>query len=928
MGALDFIWESLLSWIQTTVLSVVDLITKQMVYAFSPSLITFEKYFPGAGTLWNIVYTGSAVLIITLYIWKLFSNQLSPFSKTYESPVSLTVKMVLAFVIMINMGGVVNAFMGLADTAYWAILDKATITNGNIFSNLCDSVGKSFTDDTNNINIVEALVAFILTIPIAWNYFKLVLEMAERYVVIGVMYYTMPLACVPVVSKDTDAITRSWIRMFFSELLILVLNLWFMVIFQSAISDNPMEKTVTVHGYTCGGILWCFLALAFLKTAQSIDSHIATLGLTTAQLGQGVANTLFATGAGLMRGADRAQRAFNPARAAFGGSGNGLTRSERKAEQGLSKQAASGKPVTDTTHVKGMRRDQAYEFMTDKSRKNFALQGDAARAYAEKFLPDSMKEQLNKGEFLGGTAQNGNFELNYRDQNGKLSTMSYSESQPDGISQKVNYGETSGFLKDTGTPYQLNDINDGSSYSEFAQEHLNGADSFLANSGFVSSEELKGATVSPSEDGSDSLVLRDADGYEIAKISPFNDQHADNLTDNTVIGEGADGLYRADFNTTPKMPLPEGYEYAGDVCFDSNNNPVPESEIASTEGIHFQESYKTPDGNYISAGEMDAIMHDQYVFNDDYAGNISYASNGNESGFVNANGEFLDMSKAGWSQTEDPNIYQNAYTGCTATGEQIAAHMSTPEYAAQSYGGIDDSGNAVYFDNASKTAVSNEAMENAPKYGEAPSTHGLFNSETGRFDSGSNNSGIGKNVEDLLDKDYSFSGSVGAKVSKAYMPELKDDSIEAASLDKDSLTIQRKVDLGGKEGIKTDHYWSNIADGSTNNRIFEKVNSAGSSVWYKVPDRQGATGYHETSHTDSPASNTPQSNNVHGYNNGNSNNRSAFGDDLANNRNTNRSQAGNSSNNSGGAYAGRNNRFTPNRNKKKGLKNNTRKPRE
>ena len=99
--------------------------------------------------------------------------------------------------------------MGLADTVYWKILDNATITNGTVFSNLCDSVKKSFLDnDSSGMNIVEALVAFILTIPIAWNYFKLVLEMAERYVVIGVMYYTMPLACVPIVSKDTDAITR------------------------------------------------------------------------------------------------------------------------------------------------------------------------------------------------------------------------------------------------------------------------------------------------------------------------------------------------------------------------------------------------------------------------------------------------------------------------------------------------------------------------------------------------------------------------------------------------------------------------------------------------------------------------------------------------------------------------------------------------
>ena len=35
--------------------------------------------------------------------------------------------MVLAYVVMINIGGVINAFMGLADTVYWKILDNATI---------------------------------------------------------------------------------------------------------------------------------------------------------------------------------------------------------------------------------------------------------------------------------------------------------------------------------------------------------------------------------------------------------------------------------------------------------------------------------------------------------------------------------------------------------------------------------------------------------------------------------------------------------------------------------------------------------------------------------------------------------------------------------------------------------------------------------
>ena len=34
------------------------------------------------------------------------------------------------------------------------------------------------------------------------------------------------------------------------------------------------------------------------------------------------------------------------------------------------------------------------------------------------------------------------------------------------------------------------------------------------------------------------------------------------------------------------------------------------------------------------------------------------------------------------------------------------------------------------------------------------------------------------------------------------MPELKNEAIESASLDKDTLTVQRKVDLNGNEGLR------------------------------------------------------------------------------------------------------------------------------
>ena len=39
-----------------------------------------------------------------------------------------------------------------------------------------------------------ALIALILVVILAWNYLKLLLEAAERYVVLGILVFTAPLA--------------------------------------------------------------------------------------------------------------------------------------------------------------------------------------------------------------------------------------------------------------------------------------------------------------------------------------------------------------------------------------------------------------------------------------------------------------------------------------------------------------------------------------------------------------------------------------------------------------------------------------------------------------------------------------------------------------------------------------------------------------
>jgi len=121
-------------------------------------------------------------------------------------------------------------------------------------------------------------------ISLGWNYFKMLLEVVERYIVVGVLCYTSPLAFAMGGSKTTNQVFKSWCRMVGSQLLLLVLNVWFLRAFNSSVGQFAANGGALTTG--SGNIfLWIFCALAFLKTAQKFDSYLASMGLSVAQTG-------------------------------------------------------------------------------------------------------------------------------------------------------------------------------------------------------------------------------------------------------------------------------------------------------------------------------------------------------------------------------------------------------------------------------------------------------------------------------------------------------------------------------------------------------------------------------------------------------------------------------------------------------------------
>lgn len=138
------------------------------------------------------------------------------------------------------------------------------------------------------MTVVEPILILILLIALGWNYFKLLLECVERYIVVGVLCYTSPLAYAMGGSKATNQVFKSWCRMVGSQLLLLVLNVWFLRAFDSSVGQFIGNGGALASG---GGsvFLWLFCALAFLKTAQKFDSYLAAMGLNVAQTGSSMA---------------------------------------------------------------------------------------------------------------------------------------------------------------------------------------------------------------------------------------------------------------------------------------------------------------------------------------------------------------------------------------------------------------------------------------------------------------------------------------------------------------------------------------------------------------------------------------------------------------------------------------------------------------
>lgn len=178
MGILDGIVE----WIAEQVMAGLDLITTSVLGALGCDMAVFLRYFPAAETMYSVFVALGIGIILLNWVWQLFKNFGLGAGIEAEDPLKLSIRSVIFILLAFFSNEIVSMILTIGGTPYNWIMDSElpALSFADFNSVMLVIIGVC-------ANGAVALITLILVIILAWNYLKLLLEAAERYVPVHVL---------------------------------------------------------------------------------------------------------------------------------------------------------------------------------------------------------------------------------------------------------------------------------------------------------------------------------------------------------------------------------------------------------------------------------------------------------------------------------------------------------------------------------------------------------------------------------------------------------------------------------------------------------------------------------------------------------------------------------------------------------------------
>ena len=288
----------------------INLVADTLILDGASTLNTFEQVFPQTDQVMKWSEYCGLLIIIVVFFFQLIKIMSGPITKA-ERPLSLICR-TIGFAIAVKFSKPLCGLIFTIATAPYKAMKTATtysilhqLVDG--LKAIADESGGQITSGASGISdfvcsMISPIVTLFLIISLFGAFFKLLLEVIERYLILGVLSIFAPLAIATGCSESTNNIFRSWIRAMASQCLLMIFSVFFLTMLQNGmtkifidsfgglVSDfsSPFNGSGTLN--TANSLcLRVMMMVSWCRLGTAMDRHLQTLGLTTLQAGDGLA---------------------------------------------------------------------------------------------------------------------------------------------------------------------------------------------------------------------------------------------------------------------------------------------------------------------------------------------------------------------------------------------------------------------------------------------------------------------------------------------------------------------------------------------------------------------------------------------------------------------------------------------------------------
>ena len=264
VALLEFLFQGFFEWVYGLILDIWNYFSSSLLNVMSLDFAYIKTHIPVMGDIQQIILAVGWALLLGNLVFQALRSMAAGLGFEGEDPNLLFARTFVFGFLLLASPQICEIVLGITSKVI-ALLDvpdaiHVQLVDGSVFG--------VFTASWLLVIIFDLITMFMV--------FSLLLEVAERYMVLAMLTVMAPLAFAMGGSKSTSEIFSGWCRMFGSMCFLMATNIVFFKMLLSVVSTVPSFPDV---------FLWMVLIVSIVKVAKKADEIITRIGLNPAITG-------------------------------------------------------------------------------------------------------------------------------------------------------------------------------------------------------------------------------------------------------------------------------------------------------------------------------------------------------------------------------------------------------------------------------------------------------------------------------------------------------------------------------------------------------------------------------------------------------------------------------------------------------------------